>query len=219
MRYLFLLVAMLVIAAPCLANDGAITEERVIDLPQDSGKWYVTVYGEPGHESLSVITGWFRDHEGLAKLKRDTHFNTYTSNQAIFKSRYAKGTPTLPAIRVQDAGGATVFLAAGNEIPMTPEALHNAIAIAVNEASAPLLPWRRGIERELKDLHNRPVDPEPAPDPRLDAPPSDGDGPPEMEAAPTGLPTGMVVLLSVLSSLAGGGTGLVVQYRKSYQEK
>ena len=110
----------------------------------------------------------------------------------------------LPTIRVQKASGETVYEAYGDNIPMSADGLNNAIAEKV-------LPWRRKMEDRCRPQPR----PSPSPNPPLDSEPHpiiDGDVP-DMDASPRrGLPAVVSILLLVGAALAGGLTGLVVEW-------
>ena len=63
-------------ATPCVANtaDGTIAQERVITLPQDQGKWYVSVVGDPQDARYREVLTWFDSGE-LLKLRNSVHYN------------------------------------------------------------------------------------------------------------------------------------------------
>lgn len=130
------------------------TKERVIHLPQDSGKFFVTIFGNPADARFQDIKGWFNDVPELARLKSETHFNTISTTQADFRDRYAKNVATTPMIRVQTAAGGVVYQVSGKSIPMSGQSLSRAINTEF------LRRWRqRRLERENQgNNNNRKVD-------------------------------------------------------------
>jgi len=223
-RFLLCAVAILAIAAPCLtlAADGVLVKERVVNLPQDGSKWYVSLYGDKDDPTLGELERWFDSHVGLIDLARQTHYRTYHSDTTLFKERYAKDTPVLPAVKIQQANGVVVYKAAGDHIPYSPDALYTAMANATQNVietggvfrrpKRPVLPWRRKIEDELRNCNPQPIDDEP---PQLDPPPApiDDGGPPKLEIEPepepesAGLPAWAIVLMGVGSGLGGIAVG------------
>lgn len=161
-RYLLLvclvLGVVLGIVAPCMGDtiNGVLSEERVVRLPQDQGKWYISVVGDASDARYQEVLGWFTSVESLKTLKDQVHFCQVTTNAPTYKERYATNVKGLPTVRVQSDQGVVIYEAAGKRMPMTGEGLYAAIAIAVN-GSEELLPWRRN------HVHPRP---EPKPDPK-----------------------------------------------------
>ena len=70
------LLAVLAAVTPCLADtvNGVLAEERVVNLPQDQGKWYVSVVGNATDARYNEIVGWFDTNASLKKLKDQVHF-------------------------------------------------------------------------------------------------------------------------------------------------
>ncbi len=186
---------------------GVIAEERIINLPNDQGKWYVSVVGDANDANYKKIIGWFDTNKKLKKLKDQVHFSSVTKGTAIYTERYAPNVYGLPTIRVQKANGERVYEAYGNNIPMSADGLNSAIAERV-------LPWRKQVDDRCRPQPS----PKPEPNPPLDPEPQpiiDG-GVPDMDASPRkGLPAVVVVMLLVAASVTGGVTGLIVEWTKS----
>ncbi len=185
---------------------GVIAEERIINLPNDQAKWYVSVVGNSSDVNYQKVIGWFNTNEKLKKLKDQVHFCPVTKGTAIYADRYAPNVSGLPTVRVQKANGETVYEAYGNNIPMSADGLNNAIAEKV-------MPWRRNMEDKCRP---KPCpSPSPKPNPPLDPEPQpiiDGDVP-DMDASPRrGIPAAIAILLLIAASVAGGVTGLVVEW-------
>lgn len=67
----------------CDANGGVYyTSDRVIDLPQDQNRWYVTVIGDPANTQFQQVTEWFETHPELRKLTQATHFSVMSTRSA-----------------------------------------------------------------------------------------------------------------------------------------
>ena len=139
----------LVAATPCVADttNGVIAEERVVNLPQDQGKWYISVVGEATDARFREVLGWFDSNKHLLNLKNSVHFNVVTTDQPIYTERYVPNTPVLPMIRLQDSKGVVYSQIAGTKLPMTAEALSSQIAADVkagpDKAACPLRRLRR----------------------------------------------------------------------------
>ncbi|MFA5186708.1 MAG: hypothetical protein WC551_09550 [Patescibacteria group bacterium] len=172
-----LLLAALWAVAPAFAGtasaNGMLTEDRVISLPQDQGKWYVSVVGNAGDSAYRGVLRWFDENKDLSSLKNRVHFCQVATGTAIFQDRYATNVSTLPMVRVQKPDGTVIYEASGKNIPMTAEGLHGAIASDINSAQGirPILPWRRYIDK-------RPC-PGPCPQPGPDTQPVEPDPPPQ----------------------------------------
>jgi hypothetical protein len=224
------------IALPCYAAVGngvvakeislrpdTTTEERVVNLPQDAGKWYVSVVGDAGSARYKELLGWFDTSAKLKKLKNQVHFCPVTSNTAIFKDRYAKNILGLPTVRLQKSDGTIVFEAAGKNIPATAEELNTVIATAVASAQGirPLLPWRRDMENRCTPGPQPEPQPQPKPEPNSDPAPQplDDNGAPNMDSEPQAdLPLWALALLvngGLLVGLAAGYGGKLVAKLRS----
>ncbi len=183
---------------------GVIAEERIINLPNDQAKWYVSVVGSSSDVNYQKVIGWFNTNAKLKKLKDQVHFCPVTNDTAIYTERYAKNVDGLPTVRVQTGAGEVVYESYGSNIPMSADGLNGAIAERV-------LPWRKQVDNRCRPKPS----PNPEPNPPFDPKPQpivDG-GVPDMDA-PTrrGLPAVVSVLLLVGAALAGGVTGLVVEW-------
>jgi hypothetical protein len=181
----------LVAAVPCFADtvNGVLAEERIVNLPQDSAKWYVSVVGNANDARYNEIVGWFNTNVSLKKLRDQVHFCPVTSDTGIYKERYAANVKGLPTVRVQKSDGTVVYEAAGKNIPMTAAGLNGAIAGAVNTAQGirPILPWRREMERRCPGPCPNPnpsPNPNPQPQPDPEPQPIDDGGTPNLDNEP-----------------------------------
>ncbi len=185
---------------------GVIAEERIINLPNDQAKWYVSVVGSSSDVNYQKVIGWFNTNAKLKKLKDQVHFCPVAKGTAIYADRYAGNVAGLPTVRVQKANGETVYEAYGDNIPMSADGLNNAIAEQV-------MPWRRKMEDKCGP---RPCpSPSPNPSPPVDPEPQpivDGDVPDMDAPSHRGLPAVVAVMLLIASAIAGGVTGLVVEW-------
>jgi len=116
----------------CDANGGVYyTSERVIDLPQDQSRWYVTVIGDPANHQFQQVTEWFETHPELRKLAKATHFSMMSTRSAMYTGRCnqseAFAPPSLPCIRIQNQAGEVVYQVSGSNIPLSAEALVNSM--------------------------------------------------------------------------------------------
>jgi hypothetical protein len=177
--------ALFAAVAPCCADtvNGVLSEERVVSLPNDQGKWYISVVGDSNDARYNEILGWFDNTPSLSNLRGQVHFCPVTTNTAIYTERYAPNVKALPTVRMQKPDGTVVYEAAGNDIPMTAGGLNSALAKAVNAIRGlrPVLPWRRDADNRLKKLERPQPQPQPKPDPTPE--PIDDGGTPDMEPA------------------------------------
>lgn len=121
------------------------TKERVVHLPQDGNKFFVTVFGNPNDPKFNEIKGWFVNVPELAKLKAETNFNAISTTSVDYRDKYAKHVATTPTIRVQTAAGGVVYQVSGASIPMSGQALSKAVNTEF------LRRWR---ERRLDRINN-----------------------------------------------------------------
>lgn len=217
------------LVAPTLATQGTVNgvlvEERVVNLPQDQNKWYISVVGDANEARYQQVLGWFDTNENLKQLKDQVHFCRVKYGTAIFNERYAPNIKGLPTVRVQDSQGVVIYEASANNLPMTPEALYTAIANNVQTAQGcrPLLPWRREMERRTRPCPGPGPCPTPNPQPDPDTDPAPqpitpDPGPPNLQPSPVQslLPPWWAMLLAVI---AGGAVGVGIKWRETYQEK
>ncbi len=197
-------------------------EERVIDLPKDANKWYISVIGDARNAQYNGILRRFNRDKNLRSLKVQVHFWAVPTTSPAYKARYEKNTKVLPTIRVQESDGNVVWEASAKGIPLTANGLYVAIKDSSLKAMA-ILPWRRNgtVLPWRGQMENKcgpkgcpaplpvptPVVPDPTPEPLMDG------GPPEFEE--TEPSRWKVVLAAIASSLAGGGYGLFSQWKKA----
>lgn len=206
MRLGFLiLLAWLVLLFASTANSA-----EIVDLPQDEDAWYISVVGPEGERA--EILRWFDAHEGLADLKRQTHFCTPTYGSPIYNERYAGNIEATPTVRLQDAQGVVLYEVAGQEVPQTASGLFDGLRNAIRGKQR-LLPWRRKMEEQCKPQ----TQPEPEPEPV--APFEPKAGPPKIEEPESaGVPIALVILACVIAVIGGATGGVVVAYKKEYSE-
>jgi len=219
LAYAFILLVLVL----CVSVVGAAeVEERVIDLPADQGKWYISVVGERNAEYRKLVV-WFGTNKSLVSLRNQTHFRCITTDTAIFKDRYASNTKGLPMVRVQGPKGVVVYEAYGAGLPVTAKGLYTQIAVAAKRVknANQVLPWRRLMERKQRQSPTpSPPTVPPADPPPLDyeAQPIDFEDAPEFEGVDDSPSTALVVILAIIGALAGGITGVVVQWKRTYAE-
>jgi len=200
------------------ATNGVIALERVIELPQDSGKWHLSVIGTKGDPQSEAILTWIKDNDNLKGLRAQVHYHVISSGTVIYKERYAPNISGLPAVRLQKHNGEVVYEACGDNLPLSAEGLFGALADSTNKAQGLGLfrPWRR---RTCPDGLCPKPKPEPTPPPKSDpapAPVGPG-GPPVVDNPREGwlaASAGVGALAALLSLALGAGASLVVQWRR-----
>jgi hypothetical protein len=209
MNRIFLSICLLLAAlaaVPAFADiatvNGVLAKERVVNLPNDQGKWYISIVGNANDAAYLRLLVWFDNDASLKALKNKVHFCPVTTGTPIYQERYAPNVKGLPTVRVQKANGEVVYEAPGTHIPMTPQGLYGAIANSVHSAQGirPILPWRREMERRCPGPCPTP---QPAPDPAPQ--PIDDGGAPDVEPIPVESPVQWVWLpvLCVLGFVGG----------------
>jgi hypothetical protein len=214
------LCAIFAASIPCFADaiNGVLTEERVINLPQDGGKWYVSVVGDARDTQYQTILKWFNENPSLRRLKNQVHFNQVTSDTVMYRDRYSINVKGLPTVRMQNSEGVVIYEAAGKNLPFTPEGFFGALAVSVNKSQGfrPILPWRKNCPGPCP---NPDPQPNPDPDPDPDPAPIDDGGTPVIDQPPAvevGLPPLWLMLVVLVVSTA---TGIAVQWRETYAKK
>ena len=215
-RVLFSLALLAVVAAayPCLANERSIdlkadaaygvkyAEERVIDLPADQGKWHISVVGNPRSAKYQVVKGWFDSHTSLKHLKAQTHFHPIVTTSTMYRNRYAKNTPKVPCVRIQSADGTVMYQVCGQDIPMSADALDQAIRTEMSR------------RRRCCPTPQPQPQPQPTPIPDPEPQPLDHVGPPDITPAP--IPSMPPWWLVIGLAVTGAGTGVAVQWKETY---
>lgn len=212
--------ALCAVAAPGFADtvNGVLAEERIVKLPNDSAKWYISVVGDANDHRYNEIVGWFNTNPNLKRLRDQVHFCQVTRDTGIYQERYAPNVKGLPTVRVQKPDGTVVYEAAGTNIPLTAGGLNGALAGAVSNAQGlrPILPWRREMERRCPGPCPSPQ-PNPQPQPDPEPQPIDDGGPPIIDDPPveSAVPWGVLPLLCV----AGLAVGIACGYGRQLYHK
>jgi hypothetical protein len=210
---LLVLVCLLAFPASILANATAdaeygvkYTQERLITLPQDQGRWYVSLFGDLADPKFQSLQKWFASHDGLVNLRNQVHYNEYSVHTVRYQ-RYAKGLPATPCIRVQNSRGVVTSEFWSEYIPLSAESLYRGIREDLrDEASWGCLRRRRcrpcPSPRPQPQPQPQPISPDP--EPIKDDPPVFADDPKPEPEKESGFPW----LLALVAGLIGGGVGV-----------
>ena len=206
-------------ATTCFADtvNGVLAEERVVNLPNDQGKWYISVVGDARNAQYQTILKWFGQDPALRKLKSQVRFCPVTSSSTIYKTRYSMNVKGLPTVRFQNSQGVLIYEAAGQNLPFTAEGLYGALANSTAKAqSRPILsPWRRN------HVHPCPKPcPTPEPDDDFDPAPQPIDDGEEPIFDDVPIQSSLPPLWLMLTMLAvSAGVGLAVEWKGTYAKQ
>lgn len=193
------------------------TQERVINLPNDSSTWYLTIFGEVDDEKFIELQSWLTSNAGLAKLKAQVRFNKYTTDQVRYE-RYMKDMPGLPCIRLQNEKGLVVSEFWSDNIPKFSSILYRGIREDLQDKTS----WGCIRRRRCPQPQPQPK-PEPPPPPPVE-PVEPPIGPPvldepESEPEPEPKESRLWMLLVLLSGFGGGAFGFVQEYKAEHLDK
>lgn len=220
-RFLLCLLVCALATSAFAADYGVIVKERIVNLPNDQSKWYLSVVGDPSDQQYATVLDWFKTGD-LKKLRDQVHYREIANGTAAYKERYAKNIKGLPTVRLQDHDGVVIYEAAGNSIPMTAGGLYGALADGIMSAQGITFgaegPWgRRGQPSRPCPRPSPGPGPEPAPVPDGDpepAPIADG-GAPVVEPS-SGFGGLLPIVAFILSFLGGAVAGVAVEWKKTY---
>jgi len=223
MKRLLFALCVVLMTSTCFADkvNGVLSEDRVVNLPNDQGKWYVSVVGNANDAQYQTILKWFSQDIPLRKLKAQVHFCPVKSFSSTYEARYAANVKGLPTVRLQNHQGVVIYEAAGKNLPFTPQGLYGALAGSVSKAQRiPILPWRRNHARPCPRPGPCPTPTPGPPDFNLDPEPQpiDDGKAPDFDEAPvqSSLPPLWLMLATLVVS---AGAGLAVEWKDIYAKK
>ena len=213
MRYFMLcLCVMFAMAVPTFGQaipmNGVNSQERIIKLPEDGSKFYISVVGNSADPRYVEVLGWF-DSGKLKTLRDSVHFIPVTIDMPVYAERYRKSIKGLPTVRVQDATGVVLFEESGTKLPMSGDGLYSAIANAVSPPEA-WLPWRRKHDTQPQPQPTPTPTPTPNPDPTPQ--PIDNGGVPVIE--PVDDLQGLWIAICVVALIVGLVYGQIEKSKK-----
>jgi len=115
-----------------ITTDGMLNDEKTITLPEDGGRWHLSVVGNLNSAQCKQLTTWMAQNEKLKQLVSQVHYHKVDVSTNIYKDRYAPTLQGVPAVRLQDSSGRIVYDATIRNIPYTAEGLYAALYHAVN---------------------------------------------------------------------------------------
>jgi hypothetical protein len=210
-RYLLASILVLGCLAPVWANEPAMkadaaygvryTEERVINLPQDQFKPYLTLFGDRHDPKFKSMVKWFDKNKTLTELRDQTHYNVIYSDTRLYRDRYAEAVPILPCVTLQSiADREPVAEFAGLNVPMTADALAKGLNTRAKASQCFKGRRQSAPDEDEEDVAPYAVDPPPQP---LSAEPS------------VKRLSGSIILL--ILAIVGGVLGAVKHFSDEYR--
>lgn len=172
-------------------------EERILDLPEDGDVWHTSLFVHPNWQAIPAerrLIAAFETEPRLVSLKAQSKYHLYTSDDPIYKERFASAVPVIPALVVQRSDGEVIYKGSGDKVGDDPHSLGHAI--------------KDTIRKQCPDGRCRPIVPKPVPEP-LPQPkpePIPDLGPPATEPPNH--------LWAILIGAAGLAAGVAAQWKK-----
>jgi len=179
-------------------------EERVVELPGDQLKPYLTVFGEKGDPKMAAMVKWFETNDTLKGIKDQTHFLVMYTDDPMYH-RYAGNVPALPYVCLQAVNvEKPIAEYAGSQVPMTADALARGLNVTASKAEC--FRRRNQVQPQPGPGPGPYIDPAPQPLPPTPGPPS----------RPTPrFPWFLLILIVTLSAAGGAGR----EWYKTYYSK
>ena len=187
-------------------------EQRVVTLPQDQGKWYVSLFGDPSDARYQELQKWFRASR-VGPSQTAGPLQRVQRVRSAISTRYAKNMAGLPCVRVQNHQGIVTSEFWAEYIPMTPDALYNGIREDILDKAS----WGCLRRRRCRPCPQPCPAPQPAPQPVKPAPVEpEPSTPPVLPAEPAKPASGFPWWLAILSGLTGVGVGVCQGWRDTH---
>ena len=94
-----------------------VVEERIVNLPQDQKKWYLTVIVKVNDAQSTSVKSWF-EKKDLFILRKTVHYNAVSTDSQMWKIRYKRMYRNENCcVRLQNHKGIVVYQATGNNLP------------------------------------------------------------------------------------------------------
>ncbi len=170
------------------SNDGVTyTEDRLMKLPQDGNKLYVTVFGNPDNATTQKLVAWFNEVPELKDIKRQVWFNKVSPTEKDFSKTYST-VKKMPCVIVTTPRGARLYDSSVQGIPMS------GVALAKSINSECLRRWRN---HEESNPDKAPPDDDADGDPSVD----EGDHSPVIDQEPAPDSTAFVAVAVAIGLL------------------
>jgi len=140
--------------------------QRIVKVPDDGEAYHVSLFLHDDYRKRPLdrsLVAWWEVDPVLKSVKAQTHFHTFLASNPLYKSRFAKAVPTLPAVMIQKSEGKVMYKASGANLPPSPWQMSNDVARLFKNRPYYVLPWRR-------------PKPCPTPGPKPDPLPDENDG-------------------------------------------
>ena len=209
MKQLFLVLScLLILCSPFAATvaTAEYTQERVVSLPQDQGKWYVSIFGDTADPQFQKLQGWFQSNPGLSNIREQVHFNVYPTDSARYQ-RYARTLPGYVCVRVQNSKGSVLSEYWDEYLPSSGDLLYQGIALDIQKKTG----FRFIIHHRRYHCPGPNPNPNPVPVP---APVEPVDDPPVLDAKPE--EPGFPWMIAALAAVLGAGLGVGQGYKKEH---
>lgn len=186
------------------AVEAMTVRERIVELPDDSKTYYVTLFLNDNWrtrpEQRAMVAAWDSDPR-LRSIKSQVRFNVYPQSDPLYQSKFKSRYPVLPAVVVQDQDGKVYSKVSGADATDT-EKVAGPLLNLWRSRPIYVLPWRRP----------QPC-PEPGPCPTPDEPDETPDVVPDTEPIPDvqpadPFPVAWVLLAFVLGALIAAVTAI-----------
>ncbi len=130
-RLLLTLVLVLCMACAALAGsmsivrtdgNGTIVSERVLNLPDDGGKFFVSLILHDDWRSrpaeVQLVT-WWKTDMAVRQYREQARFNLYTESDPWFRQALSRAVPSIPTVLIQEPSGKVLFPLKGDTLPTT----------------------------------------------------------------------------------------------------
>lgn len=100
-------------------------------LPQDAADCHTSLYVNADWRRRPLdrkLMAWFEYDPGILSVRGQTHSHVYTTKHRLFRERYRKTVPVLPAVRVQQPDGKVLYQVSDKAIPASPGQLADEMA-------------------------------------------------------------------------------------------
>lgn len=126
-------------------TDQITARDRVVDLPDDGGYYYTSVFVHADWQSRPQerqLVASFEVEPALVSLKAQTNYNVTTTDSEIFKERW-EGYVDAPAVVIQDEAGQVIWKASGTDIPQAEAMAPELVQLFNKRPWLKLRPWKR----------------------------------------------------------------------------